>query len=427
MSTEVQSPGTPGLLCGWGMVLVLCGSAAFRQTGGMERNPRDITYFARTNHRNAGKVFGIRRADRRSHMYIIGKTGTGKSTLLETLIRHDLAAGEGLALFDPHGDLSLRILQALPRERTRDLRYLNVPDSSLALRFNPLGNVESVKQPLVAAGLVEIFQKIWPDAWGPRLEHVLRNACLALLERRSATLADIPRLFEDDAFRRQVVRELTNERVRSFWLGEYERYPPSLRSQVIAPVQNKIGAFLADPRIYRVLATPGELLNLRATMDEGRILLINLSKGELGEIPAALMGALLMASLGLAGLSRSDTPEEFRRDFYVYADEFQTFASLSMAGMLSELRKYRVNLILAHQYLSQLEPEIRDAILGNVGTLISFRVGPQDAPLLAREFAPKFSAMDLMNLPNYEIYLRMMIEGVVSRGFSGETLQVSPC
>jgi energy-coupling factor transporter ATP-binding protein EcfA2 len=386
----------------------------------------DITYFARTTFRREGRLFGIRRADRRAHMYVIGKTGTGKSTLLKTLIGQDVINGEGLAVFDPHGDLVEEVRASIPERRLADLLYLNLPDPALTLRFNPLAGVPPERQPLAAANLIDIFSKIWADAWGPRLEHILRNACLTLLEQPEATLADIPRLFEDLAFRKQAVARLTNKRVEAFWTKEYDRYPPYVRSQAIAPVQNKVGAFLADPRIFRVLSSPGELLVPRAAIDTGKILLVNLSKGEVGEGPAALVGALLVGSLGLAGLARTDTASELRRDFYLYLDEFHAFATLSLAGMLSELRKYRVSLILAHQYLGQLDPGVRDAVIGNVGTLISFRVGAQDAGFLAKEFAPKFEPLDLISLPNYHIYLKLMIEGVVSRGFSAETLSYNP-
>jgi len=356
-------------------------------------------------------------------MYMIGKTGTGKSTLLQSLVRSDLRNGEGLALFDPHGDLVEGIVEAIPEERRPVLLYLNLPDPALELRFNPLAGVAPEQQPLAAAGLIEAFKKIWSDAWGPRLEHVLRNVFFALLEVPGATLADIPRLFNDDAFRQRVVEGLGNDQVRAFWRSEFARYPQSLRAQVLAPVQNKVGAFLADPRVHRVLATPGTTLDLRRVMDERQILLVNLAKGVIGEGPAALVGNLLVASLGLAGLSRSDTPAAIRQDFYIYLDEFHTFATLSLTTMLSELRKYRVSLVLAHQYLSQIETEIRDAVLGNVGTLMSFRVGAQDATVLAREFLPKFSAQDLIALPNYHLYLKLMIDGVVSQPFSAVTCQ----
>lgn len=382
----------------------------------------DITYIARTNFHNGQKRFGIKRADRRAHMYLIGKTGVGKSTLLESLIRQDIERGEGVAVFDPHGDLVTRVHSSLPVGRTA--LFLNLSDPALAVRFNPFAGVAPEKRPLASANLVEIFKKIWADSWGPRLEHLMRNAFLVLLDYPGGTLADIPRLLEDKTFRLAVVGYATNEQVRTFWQGEYERYPPAMRAQVTAPVENKVGAFLSDPRVLRLVSGPGESLKVRELMDAGGVLLVNLSKGELGEGPASLLGSLIVASIGLAGLARTELPPEKRRDFYVYLDEFHAFATLSLAGMLSELRKYRVNLILAHQYFSQVDTTIRDAVLGNVGTLICFRVGAQDAPLLSREFAPEFGAEDLLRLPNFNVYLRLMVDGSVSRPFSAETLGV---
>ena len=382
-----------------------------------------IAYFARTTFHNKGKLFGIKRADRRYHMYLIGRTGTGKSTLLETLVRGDILTGEGLALFDPHGDLVEKVFRSLPKER--EALYLNLADPHLAVSFNPLRGVEKDEHPLVAANLIEIFKKTWNDAWGPRLEHVLRNTFLSLLEYPGASFADIPRLYADKSFRAGVVARVSNKEVRFFWAEEYERYPPFMRAQVIAPVQSKVGAFLSDPRVLRLVAGSGKPLDLRGLMDQGGTLLVNLAKGELGEGPAALIGSLLVASIGLAGLSRTDQLEEKRRDFAVYLDEFHSFATLSLAGMLSELRKYRVSLVLAGQYLSQVEPGIRDAVLGNVGTLVSFRVGPQDAPFLAREFSPEFEAEDLLRLPRGHFYIRLAIDGAVSRPFSAETIRSS--
>jgi len=380
-----------------------------------------VTHFARTNYRTE-RLFGIRRGDRRAHMYMIGKTGTGKSTLLRTLVLQDIQNGEGLGLLDPHGDLVKEILEAIPESQKCNVIYFNVPDTAHALSFNPLADVPPLKRPLVAAGLLEIFAKIWSDAWGPRLEHVLRNTLLALLDQPGATLADVLRMFDDGEFRTAVIAHVTNHQVRRFWLQEYARYAPGFRSGVIAPIQNKIGAFLADPVLNRILTQPKSDINLRQLMDEGKILLINLAKGEIGESPAALLGALLVAQIGFAGLSRANVPETERRDFYLYMDEFQTFATLNLATLLSELRKYRVNLILANQYLSQVDRQVEDAILGNVGTLITFRVGPRDADFLAKEFSGQFKASDLMNLPNYNLYLRLMINGAVSPPFSARTL-----
>lgn len=381
-----------------------------------------ITYFAETNFRNQKVKFGIKQGDRRSHMYIIGKTGTGKSTLLETLIKQDIISGQGIALLDPHGDLAEKVLEQLPEQRKDDLIYFNVPDDSQALALNPLESVSPQKRPLAASGLLEVFKKIWADSWGPRLEHIMRNALLALLEQSHATLADVLRLLDDRSFRRSVAAKLSSAQVRNFWLKEFEGYPARFRSEAIAPIQNKVGAFLANPILNRILTQPKNTLYLRRVMDNGKILLVNLAKGRIGEDTAMLLGALLVTRIGLAALSRSDVAEDNRRDFHLYLDEFHNFTTLSLATMLSELRKYRVNMIFAHQYMSQLDLQVRDAILGNVSTIISFRVGVNDAEILAKEFYPEFSVKDLLTLSNYQIYLKMMINGMVSEPFSAETI-----
>jgi hypothetical protein len=382
-----------------------------------------VTYFARTTHRNAGRCFGIRRKDRRSHMYVIGKTGTGKSTLLKTLVLQDLMAGEGLALLDPHGDLVEELVSLVPAARHRDLIYLNVPDQSRAWHFNPFAGIPEERRALAAAGMVEVFKKLWPDDWGPRLEHLLRNVVFTLLEIPGANFGDIPRLLSERDYRASVIRGLGNEMVRTFWRDEFAGYSPAFRAVVTAPLLNKVGAFLTDPLLHAILTGERSTFDLRKIMDEGRVLLVNLAKGKIGEGPAALLGALLVSHLALSGLERADVEAEGRRDFFLYLDEFQTFATLSLATMLSELRKYRVNLILAHQYLSQLETEIRDAVFGNVGTFISFRVGALDASIIARELSPIFEANDLVSLPNFHIYLRLMIDGEVSKPFSGCTVR----
>jgi hypothetical protein len=382
-----------------------------------------LTYFARTNFRAKRKLFGIRREDRRHHLYVIGKTGTGKSTLLETFIRQDLVNGEGLALLDPHGDLVEHILSRIPENRRGDVLYLNPGDLNSDTGYNPVAGVLPAKRSLAAAGLVDVMKKLWRDSWGPRLEHLLRNAFLTLLDQPDGTFGDILRLFDDAEFRQRAVGRVANSQVRSFWLREYERLSPAMKGEVTASLRNKVGAFLVDPHLSHML-TVRKSVHLRQVMDGGKILLVNLSRGRLGEGPAALMGALLLAGLAVAGLSRTDILEDERRDFYVYLDEFHTFATLSMVTMLSELRKYRVNLTLAHQYLDQLDPNLYAAVLGNVGTLIAFRVGQADAQILAREFAPEFTAQDLVGLPNHSIYVKLMVEGVISRPFSGETVKL---
>ncbi len=389
----------------------------------MAREPDNpIVYFAKTDFRNEEKKFGIKRYDRRAHMYVIGKTGTGKSTLLETMILQDIESGQGLALLDPHGDLVEKIAAKIPERRKDDLIYFNVPDDTRTFAFNPLERVDPQKRSLAAAGLLEAFKKLWSDSWGPRLEHILRNALLALYDQPEATLSDVLKLLENDAFRRNAALRIHNAQVRGFWLREYEAYPSRFRVEAIAPIQNKVGAFLSDTRLHRILVQPRSSFNLRNVMDEGKILLVNLSKGKIGEDTAALLGALLVTSIGLAALSRAEIPEPNRRDFYLYLDEFQSFTTLSLAKMLSELRKYRMGMVLAHQYLSQLDEQIRDAVLGNVGTLISFRVGMSDAEILAKEFYPTFSASDLIRLPNHHVYLKLMIDGVPSEPFSAKTI-----
>jgi hypothetical protein len=385
-----------------------------------------ITFFARTNARDDRRVFGIRQRDRLSHMYIIGKTGTGKSTLLERLMLSDIRAGRGLALVDPHGDLAERIAAQIPEQRKGDLIYLNVPDRSQPFGYNPLKRVVPERRPLAGSGLLEVFEKMWPEAWGVRMEHILRNALLALLDQPQATLPDVLKLLSDKRFRKEALQHIQNRQVRTFWENEYEKYSDRMRADGIAPIQNKVGAFLADPTLYRILTNPERPIHIRRIMDEGKILLVNLAKGQIGEDASSLLGGLLVTTIGLAAYSRQDTALAARRPFYCYLDEFQNFTTLSVANMLSELRKYRVGMIVVHQYLEQLDPAVRHAVLGNVGTLISFRLGPKDASVIGLEFQERFTPVDLMNLPNYQVYLRLMIDGTPSAPFSAETLAPEP-
>lgn len=384
-----------------------------------------IAAFAETNFRNDHRRFGIKRADRRAHMYIIGKTGTGKSTLIANLADRDLIHGEGFALLDPHGDLVEHVLRLVPEERRNDLIYLNVPDTAHPLAFNPLECSQPTLRPLVASGIISVFKKIWADSWGPRMEFILRNAILTLLDLPGSTLLDVPKLLDDSVFRRHALAYVRNDQVRRFWIREYENYPARFRAEAIAPIQNKVGEFLVNPILRNIVGQPKSAFDLRRVMDEGKILLVNLAKGKIGEDTSSLLGAMLVTKIGLAALSRSDLPEDERRDFYVYADEFTSFTTTSFAGMLSEMRKYHVGLVLAHQYVDQLDENLRAAVLGNVGTTIAFRVGLSDAEVLEKEFHPEFTASDLINLPNYHIYLRLMIDGKVSKPFSATTLPPS--
>lgn len=354
-------------------------------------------------------------------MYLIGRTGVGKSSLLLTLLLQDYHLGNGACLIDPHGDLVRDALRLVPDSRKHDLIYLDTPDASGPWHFNPLSNIPSSQRSLAVAGLADVFKKQWHDDWGPRLEHLLRNVLYTLFEIPGSSFADIPPLLTQKLVRLEMRQKVTNPAVRDFWEREFALYSERFKAVVTAPLFNKVGGFLADPRLSAVLTQGSNSFGFPAVMDQGRILLVNLSKGILGEGPSSLLGALLVSSLSLSGLGRSRETRS-RRDFFVYLDEFQTFSTLSLATMLSELRKYRIGLVLAHQYLGQLAPDIRHAVLGNAGTIAAFRVGAQDAALLAREFEPTFQARHLIELPNYSIVLRLMIDAQVSAPFRAVTL-----
>ena len=375
------------------------------------------TRFARVDFRRDIRIFGIKDEDRFSHVYVIGKTGTGKSTLLETMALQDLELGKGFALIDPHGDLVDRI------NRHRDnVIYLNAGNPGQPYGYNPLRHVSEDRIALAASGMIEVFKKMWPEAWGVRMEHILRNVLMALLEQPSATLHDVLRILSDQDFRKDVAKSLRNETVRTFLLKEFDRFSFGYRADGTAPIQNKVGAFLADPLLNRILTAPKTDLHIRRIMDEGKVLLVNLGKGQIGEDSSSLLGGLLVTTIGLAAYSRADIPAAERRGLFVYIDEFQSFTTLALANMLSELRKYRVGFTVAHQYLAQLHPDVRHAVLGNTGSIISFRVGAEDAPYLVREFHERFGEIDLLQLPNYRIYLKLMIDGTPSRPFSAATL-----
>jgi type IV secretory pathway TraG/TraD family ATPase VirD4 len=384
----------------------------------------NVTHFAQTDFRNSQRSFGIKDDDRFSHVYVIGKTGTGKSTLLKTMALQDIQRGAGLALIDPHGDLVEQVAHQIPEWRGPDVIYLNASDPHQPFGYNPLRHVREDRISLAASGFLEVFKKMWPDAWGVRMEHILRNVLLALLEQSNATMHDILRMFSDKTFRTAVAKSLKNATVKTFFEKEYDRYSFGYRADGIVSIQNKVGAFLADPILNRILTTSKSDIHVRKIMDEGKILLVNLAKGRLGEDSSSVLGGLLVTTIGLAAYSRADIAESQRKGFFAYVDEFQSFTTIALANMLSELRKYRVGFTIAHQFMHQLDPDIRHAVLGNAGTIISFRIGAEDAPYLAREFAGRFDAIDLVQLPNYRIYLKLMIDGSPSIPFSAMT--VSP-
>src|SRR5713101_3052944 len=378
----------------------------------------DVTILGRIDYRNDHRVFGIKREDRFAHVYVIGKTGSGKSTLLEGMALQDLENGNGFALIDPLGDLAERLISRIPSWRQDDVIYLNAADRRLTWGYNPLRHVPPEYIALAASGLMEVLKKMWPTSWGVRMEHILRNVLMALLEQPAATLHDILRIFSDKDFRAQIARSLKNQAVRRFFENEFEKFSTGYRVDATAPIQNKVGAFLADPMLDRMLTAPKQELRVRQIMDKGQVLIANLAKGRIGEDSSSLLGGLLITTIGLAAYTRADISPDRRRDFFVYVDEVQSFTTLALANMLSELRKYRVGFTIAHQYLQQLSPEIRHAVLGNIGTIISFRIGAEDAPYISREFHSHFAQTDLIQLENHRIYLKLMIDGMPSWPFS---------
>ncbi|MDD5626526.1 MAG: type IV secretion system DNA-binding domain-containing protein [Patescibacteria group bacterium] len=382
----------------------------------------EIVPFAKTNYRGQERKFGIRVDDRRRHIYVIGKTGMGKTTLLENMAIADIQGGRGLAIVDPHGQFADKMLDFVPPQRINDVIYFNPADYDYPIAFNIFERVEPHYKHLIADGLVGVFKKIWADSWGPRLEYILRNAILALLDYPSSTLLGVTRILVDKEYRRKVVQKIQDPVVRSFWVNEYANYSENFRNEAISPIQNKVGQFLSSSLIRNIIGQPQSSINIRDVMDHGKILLMNIAKGKVGEENSALLGAMMITKIQLAAMSRADIPEEERHDFYLYIDEFQNFSTDSFANILSEARKYRLNLIMAHQYITQMEEKVRDAVFGNVGTIICFRVGAMDAEFLEPEFQPVFTQLDLVNLTKFEIYLKLMIDGVASDAFSAMTL-----
>ncbi len=381
-----------------------------------------VNFFATTSFRNENKKFGIKLDDRRRHVYIVGKTGMGKSALLKNMVIQDIRDGHGVCFVDPHGEVTEELLDFIPEERIDDVIYFNPADVSHPIAFNVMENVDPDYRHLVASGLMGVFKKIWPDVWSARMEYILNNAILALLEYPGSTLLGINRLLSDPSYREKVLEKVKDPVIKSFWVNEFGRYSQRYESEATAAIQNKIGQFISAPLIRNIVGQVNTSFNLRAAMDSKKIILLNLSKGRIGEDSSRLLGGLLITKLQLAAMSRVDTPEERRNDFFLYVDEFQNFATESFVNILSEARKYRLALILAHQYISQMEEGVRDAVFGNMGSLISFRVGAEDAEYLEKEFSPDITADDLVNLPKYSIYLKLMVNGLAGRPFSASTL-----
>lgn len=393
-------------------------------------NASGITPLGFYNFRRQRKKFGIKLDDRRRHVYIVGKTGVGKTTLLENMIIADIRAGKGLAFFDPHGESAEKILEFIPEERLDDVIYFDPSDLQNPIAFNPMEQVGDEFRHLVASGIMGVFKKIWPDAWSARMEYILNNTILALLELPGSSLLGIMRMFSEPVYRKKIVDNLKDPVIKAFWTNEYARYTQRLETEAVAAIQNKVGQFISNPLIRNIMGQSHSTINMREIMDSGKILIVNLSKGKIGEDNSRLLGAMMITRFQLAAMSRVDIPEEKRNDFFLYVDEFQNFATESFASILSEARKYHLGIILAHQYISQLvdadNTKVRDAVFGNVGTIIAFRVGGADAEFLEKEFLPEFTENDLVNLGRANVYIKLMIDGVASSPFSAETLPPEP-
>ena len=395
--------------------------AIIEDTDNMCADP-DITPLGVTTFRNGMRTFGIRRDDRRRHMYIIGKSGTGKSRLLEYLAVNDILAGEGVAVIDPHGELIDRVMKFIPKERIKDVVYLNPADKDFPIAFNPLESTPEFREE-VANGFVSVLKRIFGYSWGPRLEYVLKHTVLALTEAKGSTMLGIVRMLTDKPYRNKVVSQITDPVVQMFWLKEFSTYNDKMATETVAPILNKVGQFTASPVIRNMVGQPVSSIDFAEIMNNQKILLVDLSTGKIGEANSELLGSLIITKIQLAAMARAYMKEEDRKDFYLYVDEFQNFATESFATILSEARKYRLVLTVANQYIAQMEETVRDAVFGNVGSLVSFRVGATDAAYLEKEFEPVFTQNDIINLDNQHIYLNMLIDGVTSVPFSAKTLR----
>ena len=381
-----------------------------------------ITFFGRTTFRGEKKKFGIKEDDKRRHVYIIGKTGMGKTELLKNMVAQDILTGKGIGFIDPHGEASEELLRLIPEERVKDVVYFNPADLENPIAFNIMEDVSAEYRHLIAGGLMGVFKKIWPDVWSSRMEYILNNSILALLEIPGSTLLGVNRLLSDSEWREGIINQVKDPIVKAFWLKEFARYTQRYEVEATAAIQNKIGQFISAPLIRNIIGQEKSTIDMRSIMDEGKILIMNLSKGKIGEDSSRLLGALLVTKLQLAAMSRVNISEKERKDFILYIDEFQNFSTDSFANILSEARKYRLSLVLAHQYIAQMEEKVRDAVFGNVGTMITFRIGADDAEFLEKEFSPEYFIEDMVNLSKQNIVVKLMIDGITSRPFSAETL-----
>lgn len=383
-----------------------------------------VSHFGITNFHNQFEKFGINRVDRRRHLYVIGKSGVGKSKLLELLIQQDILAGKGVAVLDPHGDLVDNVLRFIPKERIKDVIYFDPADVSFPIAFNPLENVSPEYKMRVTIGFIDIFKKLFGLSWTSRLEHVLRYTTLALLDTPGTTVFSILKLLTDKNYRQHIVAGIQDGVVKNFWVHEFASWSEKFDNEAITPLLNKVGQFVSTGMIRNIVGQPENTFDVRKVMDEQKILLMKVSKGLLGEENAGLIGSMLITKIQQAAMSRANILEDDRKDFYFYVDEFHNFATDTFAEILSEARKYRLNLTIAHQYMGQLTETVRKTVFGNVGNMISFRVGAEDAEVLAKEYSPTFQVRDIINLGVQEFYLKMSINGELSKAFSGRTINL---
>jgi len=387
-----------------------------------EEEKKIINFFARTEFRNKQTTFGVKRDDRRKHMYVVGKTGTGKSTMIANMVINDMRNNEGLAVIDPHGDLTDALLDYVPSFRVNDIAYLDPSDFTHPFHLNPLELKNPAHRELVASGIVSIFYKLYHYSWGPRLEYILRNCILTLLYIPNTTLLQVPELLTNDRYRDKVLEKLPDQVLKNFWINEFNKLSPQMRSEAIMPILNKVGQFLSSQTIRNIVGSPKSTVDLEDMMNKGKIILVNLSQGKLGEDSSALLGAMIITKIQLAAMNRVYDHESNRKDFYLYVDEFQNFATSSFIKILSEARKYRLNLTLANQYIGQIDEDVQNAIFGNAGSLVSFCVGATDARPLAREFGLRYKEEELVQIGNYQVILKLSIDNHTSNPFSASTL-----
>lgn len=387
-----------------------------------EEEKKRINFFARTEFKNATTTFGLKKDDRRKHLYIMGKTGTGKSTLIANMAINDMKNGEGVAVIDPHGDLCDILLDFIPAPRINDVAYLDPSDLAYPFHLNPLEMKNPVYRELIASGIVSIFYKLYHYSWGPRLEYILRNTILTLLHIPDSTLLQVPELLTNDRYREKVLEKLDDRVLKNFWLNEFAKMSPQMRTEATSPILNKVGQFLSSQTIRNIVGSPTSTIDLEEMMNEGKIVIVNLSQGKLGEDASALLGAMIITKMQLAAMNRVYVGEEERRDFYLFVDEFQNFATQSFIKILSEARKYRLNLTLANQYIGQIDEDVQKAIFGNAGSMVTFSVGATDARLLSREFGEKYEESELVGLGNFQIVLKLSIDNHTSNPFSAVTL-----